>query len=553
MSMSSSWSRTFTRCGLVGTSITLAILMTGCNSSSDSNTATITGTVFAAPIRNATCELQDTNQVSIIQDSFTTNAQGEYSVNIPTSRMSQDMILSCSGGTYTDEATGSTTSAGTLTAYVANGTIGDGDQIHATPESTIVQQLVSAHNMTLTAAQNAFNTAFNYNVDTSMAPTNAMNPAGNASDAQILAGLRAAAFSQLTTDLNLNATQQFELLAALARDLSDGQLDGQDAMGPIMIDGTLVTLPTDILNRFAVAIVNFRDSGNDNSGLTNDKLGTLPFARTVLTTNYKVEYLSSQMMTVEGQSQFQISVTDKSNDTAVTGITVTLMPMMHMSTMMHSTPAKGSCSENQLAPGTYDCTVFYLMPSVMASGISMGYWDLHVMLGMNETAHFYPTVMMAMGDTVRADLRGSGSDQIMSMTGSTENRRYHIFYSGLTSNNDFSVFIAARESMMSMPALISGIELSSGTMYAFTPAAISVEMSLDGANWATATTDNFGYWKASLVGLTATTTIPVYVKLMVSGEQKTTNGNAADNITDPALTNEYATFNVTPGGSNTGI
>ena len=539
--------------GLVFTILALTTQITACNDSSNSSSSTITGSVFAAPVDGAVCELQDTNGASIIQNSFSTNANGEYSVNIQTSRLNQDMVLSCTGGSYTDEATGASTAAGNITAYVASGTIGDGDQIHATPESTIIQRLVTVHNLTLIEAENAFAAAFNYDVDTSIAPTNANSPGSNSSDAQKLAGLRAAAFSQLTMEMGLSAGEQLDLLNAIALDLKDGTLDGKEGVNAITINGTIIDLSNDIQDRFTQALLNFHNSNNNATGLGNEKLGALPFAKTVMTTNHIVEYLSGMMMTSEGMSQFQIRVTDRSNDTAATGLNVTLMPMMNMANnLMHSTPAQATCAESTTL-GTYDCTVFYIMPSVMASGISMGYWDLQIMVAMNETAHFYPTVMMAMGDTAKADLKGSSSDQIMSMSGGTENRRYHIFNAGLTSNNAFTVFIAAREGMMSMPALVSGTELNTGTMYALTPGTITAEMSLDGTSWTSATTTNDGFWSADLTGISGMSSLPIYVRLTIDTEQKTTNGMAPDGMsTDPVNTNEFATFTVTPGGSSMG-
>jgi len=106
---------------------------------------------------------------------------------------------------------------------------------------------------------------------------------------------------------------------------------------------------------------------------------------------------------------------------------------------------------------------------------------------------------------------------------------------------------------MSMPALVSGTELNTGTMYALTPGTITAEMSLDGTSWTSATTTNNGYWSANLTGITGMSSLPIYVRLTIDTEQKTTNGMAPDGMsTDPVNTNEFATFTVTPGGSSMG-
>jgi len=520
----------------------LIIGLSGCSSSGGgSSTTLISGTVFAGPVDGANCEIQDDNG-STISGPFTTLANGSYSVNIPNADLDNDLMLVCSGGSYTDEADGSTQTAGTLAAYVAGGTLGSGASIHATPESTVIHGLVTQHGKTLSVASTAFTTAFGYTPDTTVAATDATNPASGATNAQLLAGLRAAAFSQLTTDMSLNPEQQFALLAALAQDLSDGILDGVDALGAITISGTATDLPVDIQNLFGAAVLNFR-AGNDATGLNNDEIGALPFAKTVLTSTYRVDYVPGMMAAMQGKTQFKIRLTRRDNDAAESGATVTLMPMMHMATMNHSTAVDGACTDN--SDGTYDCTLYYIMASAMMDGTTMGYWDLKVMAN-GEEAHFYPSVMMAMGDTARADLKGV-TDEIMSMTGGAEKRRYHLFKSsltGMTDNHAFQIFIAARESMMSFPALVDTLVLNATTMYELTATTLIVEISTDLSSWCTATDDGNGYWSCSgLSGLTNGVEGHIYVRLSVSGEQKSTNGMAADS------SNDYATFTVTPGMS----
>ena len=530
----------------------LGLGLSGCGTDSDNNSAasastTVTGTVFAAAVDGASCEVKDVNGTAIAGP-VTSSADGSYSVDVPNVNLIDDLMLVCSGGTFTDEATGTTgQTAGTLAAYVAGGTLGAGSSVHATPDSTIIHQLVTSYGNSLANAHTAFNSAFGYSPDHSIAPTDATSPASGADEDALLAGLRAAGFSQMTKDMGLAAGQQFELLAALAKDLSDGALDGVDASGPVNIGGdTTSPLSADIQNKFGTAMLNFR-AGNDATGLASDKIGSLPFAKTALSTSYKVEYIPGMMAAMQGKSQFKVRITDLVTDQPVANAAVTLMPMMHMAAHNHSTPVDGACTESSTA-GTYDCTAYYLMASSMMDGMSMGYWDLKVMIGgmMGESVNFYPSVMMAMGDTARADLKGV-NDQAMNMMGMMEDRRYHLFkssLSGMTGNHSFQVFIAARESMMSFPALIDGTVLNSGETYEQTASNIAVAMSTDLSSWVTATADGNGYWAAAgLTGLTNDTEGSVYVKLSVAGEQKTTNGEVADG------SNDYAAFTVTPGMS----
>ena len=536
--------------------IPLAGLLAACGGSSNDegmDTTTVTGSVTAAPVNGASVVVRDAAG-NTVAGPVTTAADGSYTLHIDNALLASDLLLESSGGSYTDEATGLAVTAGTLSIYVAGGSLSASAQVHMTPASTIVSDLVRSHGMSLSAAQAAFESAFGFGADTTGAPADATNPPAGASDAQLLAGLRAAAFSQLTMDLGLITSEQFDLLTALAEDLAAGGLDGIGTNGAVTVVGSTL-LPADIQNRFGQAMVAFHASANNNTGLSNDKIGTLPFAKLALSDSYKVEYLPGMMAAMEGKTAFKLRVLNLADDTPATGLSVSLMPMMHMTSgMMHSSPV-GGCSESATA-GEYDCTVYYLMGSSMSNGMSMGYWQLKVMIGgmMGESVTFSPSVMMAMGDTARVTLRGqTDSDMIagMAMGGGMampENRSYYLFkdgLSGMTGNHTLNLFVAAKESMMSYKAVSVGAVLSSGdASYELTVASMSVEVSTDdGASWVVASDDGNGYWMAaSLAGLTDGTAASVQVRLTVNGEQKTTNGLSPDG------SNDYGTFTLTPGG-----
>jgi hypothetical protein len=215
------------------------------------------------------------------------------------------------------------------------------------------------------------------------------------------------------------------------------------------------------------------------------------------------------------------------------------MPMMHMATMGHSSPV-GKVVENSAHPGTYKCAVYYLMASEM-DGTSMGYWDLRVLIGgmMGETATFFPRVGMPMDTTtVRALLKGQ-SDTIAGMMG-PEKRSYYIFYKKATTTS-FSFFLAAKESMMSFPAVSKGTVLhnAAGTAWKVNPIAVSV--STNGTTWVKATDRGKGNWTVSgLSDLSSGITSTIFVKVIINGEKKTIDGTSAGG------TNGYAAFTVTP-------
>ncbi len=532
------------RLATLGALVAASLALGGCGGGDDNDAENddivLSGSVVAAPVSGARCEVRDDANL-LLAGPATSAADGGYRIAIDDDHAGRTLRLRCQGGTYVDEATGTTVTAGTLAAHVGPLARGARASVHLSPASTVIEALIHRHGKSENEALTLFEDAFGFRPDLAFAPADANGPATAAGDAELLAGLRAAAFSQLTADLGLTPEQQFDLLAALAEDLADGTLDGNGANGAVTAGTT--ALPADIRNRFTSALLAFRNSARNQIQLGADALGTLPFSPLALTDSYRIEYQGPAMGEHEGENRFTLKVTDRAAGTAVSGATVALSPMMHMATMTHSTPHTG-CSEDAATPGNYDCTVYYLMPSTMANGMSMGYWDVGVTIG-TETAHFYPQVAMAMGDTAKVRLRGV-TDQIMAMDGTTTSRPYFIFNSGLSAETGgtyaFELFVAAKESMTSFPAITSSTTLNAGTASELAITSVTVEVSSDGgASWITATEQGNGYWLASgLGGLSAGTSAELQVRLTVNGEVKTTNGLAADG------TNEAATFTVTP-------
>ena len=268
---------------------------------------------------------------------------------------------------------------------------------------------------------------------------------------------------------------------------------------------------------------------------------------------YKVEYVPGTGMNAptEGKTTFHLKITKTSDGSPATGLTPTLSFLMTMTDgTQHATPID-LVSESSTTPGTYDCAVYYMM----SSGATMGTWEMTVTLD-NETTKFNPDVAMSMkSDTVRATLKGQ-NDIISSMSG-TEKRSYYIFNDGLTSgmamgSGTLNLFIAAKESMMSFPALVS-TSVSTTTLHDETGASwsadpVTVEASLDTAFTLpySGTNTKGGHWSISLMsGITSSVTNTIYVRLSVgknggTAEQKTTDGNAVSG------SNGYQTILVTP-------
>jgi hypothetical protein len=511
----------------------LAGILGACGSSSSGpNTTTVSGVVMAGPANSASVTVKTTAGVAVAGP-VTTGTDGSFSVAIPNAALAGALVFEATGGTFPDEATATSgVTMGTLTSHAPAGSLVAGSSLAIDPASTIIQKLI-AGGKTKTAAEADFATAFGYTPDNTVKPVFA-GLSSVATSSQRLAGVRAAAFSQLAKDLGIAAADQFALINAIAADLADGTLDG---------GGTAAgaPLPLDLANRFGQALLAFQQSANNKSKVKADQIGAPVFHKTAYTTNYKVEYVPGSMAATTGKTMFKIKVSNL-DGSAATGKTITLRPYMYMATKSHTTPLE-TVVESSTA-GTYDCIVYYVMSTAM-SGMSMGVWELTVTIDGTESARFYPVVGMPMGTTKLAKLTGI-SDAIMGMAG-LEKRTWFLFYDGLTAGMGgtytFKLFLATKEmgTMLTFPAVKTGDTLNDQTGTPWTVSTILVEVSTDNATWVTATETGNGHWSAAgLTGLTAGTAGALYVRLTVNGEQKTTDGNAL------GATNGYQTFTVTP-------
>jgi hypothetical protein len=487
-----------------------------------STPVTISGSVFASPVSQATVTIKD-GSGNTVAGPILAETDGTYSVDILDTDLAGDLVFESSGGEFTDEETGSVNVvAGAMSAFVEGGSLAAGSSVHVTPDTTIHADLITKYNKTPTAAQTAFFNAFAHNPDFSVEPVDITDPASsNADDASKHAGWRAAVFSRMANTLTLAPADQFDMFAAIAQDLSDDSMDGMDASGPVQIGSTSINAP--VLADYITATSSFD---------------------TAEAANLKVTY-TPPMMNVHGKNVFTLTITDTSG-TPVTGLTAAelkVMPMMYMADRTHATPMGGI---TELGNGVYEVTAYYLMPSRMMDGTTMGTWDLKVMANM-KTVHFYPNINMAMmTNTVRVQLKGV-NDTIINMDGLEVPRPYNLFRDNLVQQGsgtdyDFDIFIAPMENMMSFPALIDGMTLTSGmdgTPYDVT--GITAEASDDdGASWTAGTpgvTD--GVWSFSTLQLSSGTNT-IKVRLTVSSEVKTTDGLAA--VTD---VNDFTTFTVT--------
>jgi hypothetical protein len=246
---------------------------------------------------------------------------------------------------------------------------------------------------------------------------------------------------------------------------------------------------------------------------------------TVTTPTYKVEYIPVTTA-AEGKTTYMLRLTNISDGKAAAGKTISLVPTMTMSSMSsHITPFE-TLKDN--SDGTYSGTIYFLMPSTMADGSSMGKWELKFTVD-NETAIFNPAVAMAMGTTPKISLKG-----ISDKSGGSS-RTYYLFNDGI-SGNTAKLFIAAVDvdgSMMTkFPAVSIGTSLTGLTVNTMT-----VEVSSDKTTWTALTDDGNGHWSKTGLAMLSTGT-HLYVRLTINGEQKTTDGAVV------GASNSYGDFTV---------
>lgn len=515
--------------------IVALLLVAACGSSTTSATPTrsVSGIVMAGPASGASVIVKTTTG-TVVAGSVTTSADGSYSIAIPTSELAKDLIFEATGGTFTDEATAATgITMGTLTAHITAGSITAGKAVAIDPSTTIIQKLVAA-GKSKAAAEADFAKVFGYTPDSSLQPVFAgMSTASTT--AQRLAGIRTAAFSQLAKDLGISAANQFALIDAIAADLADGTLDGGAT-----VDGK--TLPPDLSNKFGQALVTFQQSSNNKSKLTADQIGAPVFNKTVYTDSYKAEFLEGSATAATGKTSFQIKLTNRSDNSSATGKSITLNPFMYMSSKSHTTPVEAVVES--AAAGTYDCTVYYVMSTGMADGTSMGVWKLDVMIGA-ETATFFPNVAMNMGTTPLTKILGI-DDKIMGTAG-LENRTWFLFDDGIMKEGmgttyTVKLFTATKAMMTSFPAVYVGKVLKNDSNADWTINSMVLEVSSDKSTWIPLVdAAGNGHW--SVGGITPDMSRKLYVRLIVNGEQKSTDGRAltADG------SNGYQTFTISSG------
>ncbi len=537
------------RFNLIQVGFWVALVLAGCKSNTIGNDIVLDGTLMAGLLDGAKVTAYDAAGQSL---GTTQSLKGEFQLTLKADDLKSTLVIQSSGGSYEDEATGQQVTLGSegLSAVIAgNSLVGAAPLVTLDPATTLIERAakdwsryhsgVTSLEVAALAAEQAFLTHFGFQPQQAQKPVEVTQVmTGKETLEAKLAGFRAAAFSQMAFKLTKDETQQIAMLRALGQDLADGTLNGLAGSATVMLGAK--KLPKDGANQFALSMLEFLDSTRNQSGLTTDKLGSLPFTKVLYSTSYKVEYIPGAQEAMQGKTQFSLKVTDLNGSPLASLPSLSLTPKMRMPSMTHGTPQAG-CAQSASEATVFTCALYYLMASSV-NNMSMGIWSLGVKITQNsasESVTFFPSVKMGTGDGVRVDLKGV-KDQRMAMAGGMEARPYYLFKESLdTAAQSATFFIAVGESMMSVPALVSGLVLNSGTGYALTVNQVVAEASMDQTTWTVMSDLGKGKYKATGLGLTSGKANSVFVRLSVNGEQKTTDGQAA------AGSNGYQTFTFT--------
>ncbi len=219
--------------------------------------------------------------------SATTDSQGKFSMSLGS--YSGPVMLQASGGSYLDEATGTTMTvaasdamSAVLPTVTAGSTVAG---VWVTPVTTMAQARAATLSGGMTDANiNAANTAMgNYFSISDILHVQPINPGvmgsgmGAGADAQNY-GITLAAMSQYAKGLGMNVSSA--MVTAMTADASDGVMDGKKggsgitmSMGGMMGNGTMAA--TAGTTGLASAMTAFMNSAANVSGMTAADMATL--------------------------------------------------------------------------------------------------------------------------------------------------------------------------------------------------------------------------------------------------------------------------------------
>ncbi len=270
-------------------SLALAVAITGCGGGGGSSggggttpqpaaKSAVSGAVTKGPVAGAQLYLYQMDAAGnktgdAVAGPIQTAEDGSWSVQIPDS-IPRPLLIESSGGTYTDEATGTTVNAGSLNSFLPEGA----ETAAVTPLSELLVRSTREHLANnaessleegIEAGGDVLDDVLGVSFDplTTVPSTTGDDPAAK-QYAAVLGGLS-------TQASNLSgSTDPFDTVIALVEDASDGVVDGKKNGGNITIGDNAGTLPDTSGNDLADAINEYA-SENEELGVTSYSLSAV--------------------------------------------------------------------------------------------------------------------------------------------------------------------------------------------------------------------------------------------------------------------------------------
>lgn len=569
----------------------LALAACSSNDSSSGSSTTISGMAVAGAV-SGSVTVRDGSGVMLATAPVT---GGAFSVTLPDAALAGELDFTVTGS-YTDEMSGATinlTASHPLALRTAAGhfTAGQAGNAPITPDTTVIRALVVNHGKTLAQAQAIYQAAFGYAPNLAAVPFDplATDAASAASRPQADrdAAFRAGAMSGLAANLGLSGDDIGKLPAALARDLSDGDLDGHDGTNAVTIgsvDLSVLHAADGMAFRVLKGYTGFAGSeaNHDHAHLAAPMSGFPPLtydapgAEKTITTA-KGRHLKVKLDTPAdapfdpgfwtARVRHRLTLTDADTDQPIDIATdpdivgVSNHPMMYMlSGHDHTTPH----SHDPVATGggQYVLDNYYVMASEMAGGTPMGVWDYVAYIkedsdGNRATAEhttavvFHPQVKMPMGGKVLVATASNVADQWTNMNGVTQARPYRVWLHdarpNASSGHDVTLFVSTQNipnpapgsdphaHTMSFPSVYVGRTLQgpadpvTGVRPNVPITSVTVEVSTDGGTtWQALAADGTTgrYTATQITGLSAGSAATMQVRLTVNGNVMATATSA---------------------------
>lgn len=267
--------------------LALTVGLYGCSGGSSSSssspasaTSDISGAVVKGPVAGATVNVfqMDSSGQAVgdpVAGPITTAADGSWSVSIPNS-VDRPLLVSATGGSYTDEATGSTVNVATrkLNSFLTAGaTTASISPLSETVVRRARQFLVNNPGSTLDESvgdgvakvEDVFGQGFDPLED--IPDANGTTPEALKA-AAILGGL-----SELASSVS-PGTDPLDTVLAISEDVTDGAIDGQSGGQAIEINGTEGNLVAVTTDDYVTAVADFTSNpdNGDFSELTSFKV-----------------------------------------------------------------------------------------------------------------------------------------------------------------------------------------------------------------------------------------------------------------------------------------